>query len=223
VLDKVVPLFSYRFYDNLDTFADKGSRLVKRIQENSKVQNKAEFIALIDHAKDNWLDTLIELRDEYAHYSNLKEYANFWIPAEAVGKQSLTGIQDFHRPSIIVGGIRRDAREYMEFVKSEIVQFLGEFVRLCDYTGERRPRHYLACEHCGFTFASRQGKVDRKGPVTLTSPHVQIRIKDRARDYGVIVCPKCGGTTDTDLQYWKDKGFAWRDSSPQPTKADSGA
>jgi len=34
------------------------------------------------------------------------------------------------------------------------------------------------------------------------SPH-----KDRARDYGVIVCPKCGGITDTDLQFWSMEGL----------------
>lgn len=221
VLDKVVPLFSYRFYDNLELLSDKGDRLISRIKSNKNVRNKTEFILLIERARNDWLDTLIELRDEYAHYSNLKEYANFWVPGEWIGQRKFTGIQNFHRPSVDIAGKRVDALDYMLSVKAELVRFLREFLHLCEFKPDRRPKHYLSCEECGYAFAKRAKSGDRKGRLSLTSRHIEIQVKDRARDYGVIVCPKCGGKTDTDLQFWKDEGLSCSTSAPSSATAGS--
>jgi hypothetical protein len=217
VLDKVVPLFSYRFYDNLDTFKDRGDRLIGNVKKNGHVLRKTEFIALIERAKTEWLDALVALRDEYAHYSNLKEYVNFWAPGDWIGKRRLTGIQDFCRPSVEVAGEKVDALEYILSVKAHLVHFLREFLQLCEFTPDRRPRHYLSCEGCGYAFAKRAKSGDKKGRLSLTSPGIAIEIKDRAKDYGVIICPRCGGKTDTDLQFWKAEGLSFSSSPPSST------
>lgn len=214
VLDKLVPLFSYRFFDNLDLFSNKGDRLVARIKGNRHVQRKADFIALIKRAKDEWLDALVDLRDEYAHYSTLKEYSNFWVPGESIGQRKFTGIQDFNRPSVFVAGNRVDALEYILSIKSQLIRFLRDFLRLCEFTPDRRPKHYLSCERCKHMFAKRTKTKDGKDRLTLTAPHIEIQIKDRGRDYGVIVCPKCGGKTDANLRFWNQEGLSSSTSPP---------
>jgi hypothetical protein len=192
VLDKVVPFFSYRFNENLKMFSEKGDRLVNRIKHNKHVQKKTEFIALVGRVKSEWLDTLVDLRDEYAHYSNLNEYTNFWISGESIGQRKFTGIQDFHQSSILVAGNRINALDYMLSIKAELIRFLRDFLQLCEFTSDRRPKCYLACEECHHEFARKTKSDGRQGRLTLSEP-INILVKDRARDYGVIVCRKCGG------------------------------
>lgn len=211
-LDKLVPLYSYQFYDSLRQFSDKGKRLIRSIKNNKHIKNKSVFISLIEQAKNEWLDSLIEMRDEYAHYSNLREYVNFWVPGEWIGQRNFMGIQDFHKPSVYVGGERIEALEYMKVVKARLVEFVREFLQLFEFTPERRPKHYFACE-CWYEFAKRSKSGSKKGQLALTSAHITLQIKDRARDYAVIICPKCGGNTDTDLQFWKQEGFSFSTSA----------
>lgn len=204
VLDKVVPLYSYRFFDTLDTFGDKGQRFLKRVKKNKHVENKEGFVMLVEKAKVAWLDSLITLRDEYAHYSSLKEYTNFWIPGEWGGKRKISGIRDFNRPTIHISGEEIDALEYMLSIKVEIIAFLQAFLLLCQFTPDRRPKHYLSCEECGFAFARKS----KNGRLILSTPDIKVQVKDRARDYGVIICTKCGGKTDTDLQFLEASGLS---------------
>jgi hypothetical protein len=208
VLDKLVPLFSYRFFDNLELFSDKGDRLIARIKNNKHVEKKAEFRVLIERVKREWLDALIDLRDEYAHYSNLKEYSNFWVPGESIGQRKFTGIQDFNPPSVLVAGNRIDALAYMLSIKSELICFLRDFLLLCEFTPDRRPKHYLSCERCKHVFARKTKTAEGKDRLVLTAPHIEIQVKDKTRHYGVIVCPKCGGKTDTDLLFWSQAGLS---------------
>jgi hypothetical protein len=207
VLDKVVPLFSYMFNDNLNTFSHKGDRLINRIKHNVNVSKKAEFVSLIQRAKVEWLNDLVDLRDEYAHYSNLKEYTNFSVPGEWVGQRKFASILDFHRPVVDIAGKRVEALEYMLSIKAELVSFLRAFLQLCGFTPDRRPRHYLSCEECRYAFAQRGGRGDKKSR-TLLKSDIEIQVKDSAKGYGVIICPKCGGKTDTDLEFWRGEGFS---------------
>ncbi|WON75082.1 hypothetical protein [Nitrosospira sp. Is2] len=211
VLDKLAPLYSYRFYEHIPQFSDKGTRLIRSIKNSGRVTRKVEMIALIQNAKAQWIDDLISLRDEYAHYSSLKEYRNFWLTTERIGMGPIKGISDFHRPSIEIAGQPRDALGYIIQIKSELISFLNEFLRLCEFTPERRPKHYLNCE-CGYAFAKRQSNGPRKGRLELTANHLELRLKNRTLDYAVIICPKCGATTDTDLKFWRDEGFNFEGS-----------
>jgi hypothetical protein len=216
VLDKVVPLYSYRFYDNQKQFSNKGARLIRSIRNNKNVGKKTELIALIEEAKREWIDGLIDLRDEYAHYSSLTEYRNFWIPGERTGQGTLTGIADFHRPVVIVNGHQLDALEYVLAVKTKLVAFLRDFLQLCEFTPGRRPKRYLECE-CGHLFAKRLRAGANRGRLLLTSVPLEIRVRNRVLDYGVITCPRCGGETDTDLQFWREKGFSFLDAQQGAT------
>jgi hypothetical protein len=213
VLDKVVPLYSYRFYDNLKQFSDKGTRLIRLIRNNKHVGKKAEMVALIEEAKRNWIDGLIDLRDQYAHYSSLPEYTNFWLSGDLAGRRALAGIEDFNRPTIVVAGQALDALQYVLTVKMQLVEFLREFLLSCEFTAGRRPRRYLNCE-CGYVFAKRSKSGANKGRLSLTGPKLDVRVRDRALDYGVIVCPACGGETDTDLEFWRQEGFSFFDPKP---------
>jgi len=128
VLDKLVPLYSYRFYDNLKQFSDKGTRLIKSVRNNSHIARKAELIQLISDHKQRWIDDFIELRDNYAHYSNLRGYQNFCTTGRQVQSHAINSILDFDRPSILVGGNRTDALDYMLHIKTEIIAFLNAFL-----------------------------------------------------------------------------------------------
>ncbi|MDQ3753285.1 MAG: hypothetical protein M3371_00965, partial [Acidobacteriota bacterium] len=153
---------------------------------------------------------LIGLRDEYAHYSSLNEYLNFWLPSKLTGQGGLKGIVDFHKPTIVVAGKLTEALEYMLMVKSRLKEFQRDFLRLCEFTPGRRPKHYLKCE-CGYVFAEKEGPNTSARRLTLMSEHLEIEIKDRVLDYGVIGCPACGVKTETDLQFWRDEGFSLSD------------
>jgi hypothetical protein len=211
VLDKLIPLYSYRFYDNQRQYSDKGVRLIRAIKNNKNVGKKAELICLIEQAKAEWIDALITLRDEYAHYSSLEEYINFWIPGELIGKHTFSGIKDFYKPTIGVDGNVYEALEYILMVKAKLIEFLQEFLQLCEFTPGRRPKHYLECE-CGYIFAKRQKSKAKNGKLLLTSAHIKIEVRNRDMDYGVIVCPRCGAKTDTDLQFWESEGFTPSDA-----------
>lgn len=217
VLDKLVPLYSYRFYDSVRQFSDKGARLVRAINQSRHVNRKPEMVDLITRAKAEWIDRLIDLRDNYIHYSNLKEYQNFWISGECVAKGNIHGINEFNKPLIKIEGVHIDALEYILQVKNDLIAFLNQFLLLCEFTPGRRPKHYLDCE-CGHSFAKRRKVEPRKGQLELTRAPLELRVKNHELDYAVIICPKCHSTTDTDLKFWRDEGFDFTKTSESSSK-----
>lgn len=209
ILDKLVPLYGYRFSRESGSFRDKGTKIIKDIRHNKHIKSGPELIELIENAKGAWLDDLVDLRDEYAHYSGLGEYRDFWIDLEGLAPNKWPEFRNFNRPSIDVAGKRIDALQYLKDTKENLVGFASEFVRHCDFSDDRRPRTYLHCDECRFEFARWEGKTkDRKGKLELVgSEGIVISVKDRDRNYGTIQCPKCGGETDTDLSFWEREGF----------------
>lgn len=199
-LDKVVPLYSYRSNDTLKTFGDKGDRLVKSIKQNRHLRRQSDMLNLIEQAKKEWLDTLIDLRDEYAHYSSLEQYVNFWLSTNDLGQNKLVGISQFRRPSLAINGKTVDALEYVLSIKANMIVFLREFLSLCEFTADRRPKAYLKCEWCRYAFA----RWSKKGPRQLifTTERIETQVVDRDKGYGFLICPKCGGQTETDIEFW---------------------
>jgi hypothetical protein len=205
-LDKLVPLYSYRFYESAKQFSDKGTRLIKAIKNNKRVSRATELVALIEENKRSWIDSLIDLRDEYAHYSNLPAYENFTLTGERANKKEITGIKDFNPPSVRLDGRSIVAMDYMNDVQERLISFFNQFLLYCEFTPGRRPKHYLECE-CGHHFAKRQKTGPKAGRLVLQSEPLELRVKDRSLDYAVIICPKCKRTTDTDLKFWVDEGL----------------
>jgi hypothetical protein len=206
VLDKLIPLFSYRYNENIDTFGDKGARLLKVIRQNQHIEKKEELIDLIEAAKRTWIDELITIRDEYAHYSNLREYINFWIRLDKNIIPKMSGINSFNKPEIALPSGKMGALEYINTTNERILLFSQMFIRFCDFNADRRPKHYFTCEgNCGHIFAKKHKKGPKKGQLEVFSP-LNIAIRNAELDYGVIVCPVCGAETDTDLRYWREVG-----------------
>lgn len=211
VLDKLIPLFSYRFNENIDTFGDKGARLLNVIRQNKHVTKKAELIDLIETAKRTWIDELIAIRDEYAHYSDLREYINFWVSFDKNSKPTMSGINGFNKPEIVLPSAKIGALEYIMKTKEHILLFSQMFIQLCDFHADRRPKHYFECEGgCGHVFAKKYEKGPKKGQLEVFAP-LNIAIRNASLDYGVIICPVCGAETDTDLKYWRDAGAPARE------------
>lgn len=206
VLDKLVPLYSYRFYDNLRQFDDKGARLIKSILRNKHVTQRKQMVDLVEKAKTEWLDSLISLRDQYAHYSNLKEYKNFWIPGEWLGTKKFSDLTDFHKPTLEVANKEIEALDYIVMIKNNLISFLRDFLCLCDFTQDRRPKTYLRCE-CGYVFAKKIGNYPKEGKIQILGD-LNVEVKDRDKRYGLIICPDCGDKTDTDLDYWPPETFS---------------
>ena len=206
-LDKVVPLYSYRYFDNLKQFSDKGERLIRALKNNKRATHREQLIALLKTNKALWTDHLIEMRDEYAHYSSLPAYQNFTLAGVIANRKPPSSIADFEPPTITVNGDRLRASDYLQTVKSNMIAFLNQFLRLCEFTPGRRPKHYLNCD-CGYVFAKRSKKGQVAGRLTLTGP-LELRVKNRDLDYAVIVCPRCRSTTDTDLKFWRDEGCSF--------------
>ena len=208
ILDKAVPLYSYQFGGTARQFSDKGSKLLKSIRQNPKMTNRVAVIALIEEHKRLWIDSLIDFRNEYAHYSTLLAFRHFRISGERIRREPVTGIVDFEAPSIVVDGQAVEALTYMRAVQEHLTVFLNGFLRSLEFTVIRRPKRYLNCQECQYKFA----KKDKDGCVVLNGT-LEIREKKPELDYGVIICPACKGTTDTDLKYWRDLGFYMRRES----------
>jgi hypothetical protein len=203
-LDKLIPLYSYRYYSNLKQFSDKGERFLKEVKNNGHVIHKDQFVELIRTVKSKWLDTVIDLRDEYAHYSSLKAYSSFVLNIDS-GVNGLKDISKFQRPSLTLPNGTVDALKYMIDTKVQLLHFASRFISLCDYNNSRRPKRYLKCE-CGHEFAKKiKGKIPSPSGITVDK-HIEIQVMDISRDYGVIRCPRCGRQTETDLEFWRSIG-----------------
>lgn len=203
-LDKLIPLYSYLFFSNLKQFNDKRERFLKEAKNNGHVKHKDQFVELIKTVKSEWLDTIIDLRDEYAHYSSLKAYSSFVLNFDS-GVSGLNDISKFQRPSLTLPNGTVDALKYMIDTKVQLLRFASCFIRLCDYNNSRRPKRYLKCE-CGHEFAKKiKGKIPSPSSI-IFDKHIDIQVMDISRDYGVIRCPRCGGQTETDLEYWRSIG-----------------
>lgn len=205
VLDKVVPLYSYQYGGSAKQFSDKGTKLVNALRQNPKMTKRAEAIALIEEHKALWMDALIEHRDEYAHYSMLSAFRHFRIHSERIRREPVVGIHDFEAPSILVDGQAVEALSYMRAVQEHLTVFLNRFLKCLEFTAGRRPKRYLDCQECQHKFA----KKTKDGRVVLIGT-LEVREKKHELDYGVIICPVCKGTTDTDLKYWRDLGLHLR-------------
>lgn len=192
VLDKLVPLYSYRFDSNLNQFRKNGSTLLKEIELNNSIAHKFELIKLIQTAKAEWLDQLIEFRNEYTHNSSLNEYRNFWTPAICTNSRQIKSVADLNKPTIFVKGSAVEATKYMLSTKIALINFIQEFLQLCDFNPERRPKHYLSCE-CGYQFAYKSKDMLGRDEIQLNKDDLKIVIKDKGRDYALIMCPQCGG------------------------------
>lgn len=209
VLDKLVPIYSYRFAEKLRQFDDRGKKLVKNIKKSKKSFRKNELVELIEKARQEWLDSLITLRDQYTHYSNLKEFRNFWLSLDEWKGDfsSLKDLHNFNKPTIEVGGQSIHALDYMLMIKSKLASFLGDFLRLCEFTPDRRPKISLRCIECDHVFAKTFGNYPQGGEIKIMDSSLDVIIKDQARGYGRIICPKCGAKTDTDLSFWPTNCF----------------
>lgn len=206
VLDKLVPFYSYRFKANLRSFDRKGTRLIEDIKKNKQTFRKSEMIDLVNQAKKEWLDSLIELRDEYVHYSDLEKYDNFWLSLEEwVEPRQLKDLTDLNKPTVEVAEQKFEALEYMEMIKGKLVLFLRDFILLCEFTSDRRPKISLRCIECDHVFA--KNNYPKKGIFTIMDKFLEFKIKDKSKDYAVIICPKCGEQTDTDLKFWPSQAF----------------
>lgn len=208
ILDKLMPLYGYRYSRNSGSFRDKGAKLIADVRQNKHIKEGPALIELIQKAKGAWLDDLIELRDRYAHHSGLDEYRDFWIDLEGLDPNTWPEFPAFNPPTIDVAGERIDALKYLKDIREHLVVFASEFIRFCDFSEDRRPRTYLHCDECRFEFAKWEGKSKgNRGRLEIIGDGIVISVKDRDRNYGTVQCPQCGGETDTDLSFWEREGF----------------
>ena len=204
-LDKFVPIYSYRHKSNLKQYSDNGDRLIKDIKMKiSEEKVKKSIIKLIENNNLDWINSLIKIRDEYTHYSNLEKFLNFSVSNEFSVINITNSLSDFDLPSIYVDGKKQNAYLYMSNIREKMTLFFGEFLRLLDFNSLRRPRVYLQCEGmCGHHFA--RFVKDRSGEKVLKNPEhpIKIEVVDQQNDYGELICPDCGVKTETDIRYWQ--------------------
>jgi len=68
---------------------------------------------------------------------------------------------------------------------------------------------YFTCDDCRSVFASRIKKGPKKGKIILASTKIAFDVKDKEAGYAQIICPRCGGKTDTDLRFWEKEGLSF--------------
>jgi predicted RNA-binding Zn-ribbon protein involved in translation (DUF1610 family) len=114
--------------------------------------------------------------------------------------------------SLRISGADVNALDFVRDTKERLISFLHDFLLLCDFTPARRPNTYLRCDDCGYRFATRPKSGVHAGRIRTAST-LQVEVKDRPRSYGVIICPKCGGETDTELDFWRREGIVLSDKA----------
>ncbi len=210
-LDKLIPLYSYRFFGSIKQFNDKGARFAREVLNNRHATNKESFVELVNTAKSSWLDEIIDPRDQYAHYSSLREYSSFTLILDSQ-VNGVKSICDFQQPTLALRSGTVHALSYMKDTERKFLDFARCFIRLCDYNSERRPKRYLRCD-CGHEFAKKtKGKTSASFGLTVEG-NFHILVMDSSRDYGVLVCPRCGRHTETDLELWRSLGAMQEDTN----------
>ena len=104
VLDRVIPFFDHRYGSNLRKFSKKGKSLMNYLETNYKGKNKDDFINLLKNNKQDWLDEIIDLRDQIIHFSALREYISFHFILEGNSGRLINSISDLNEPVIFIGG-----------------------------------------------------------------------------------------------------------------------
>lgn len=212
-LDKVVPLFDYRYSTSLGTFSKEGKLLIKELKRNGaskSIRQGEELVSLIDAARVDWIEELVRLRDEYVHFSDLKEYSGFWLPGDRLEQSPISGVSDFKIPSIKLLQGPMGALDYLLRTRGRLLAFLREFLRLCGFGGDRRPHMFTQCESCRFQFADKTKSSAMTPGSFKFRGHVSVRVVKAGKDYGLIICPKCGEETETDLAVLRQNGYPFQ-------------
>lgn len=131
VMDRLIPFFDYKFGTNLKKFSNSGEKLLNYLKINYKGSNRNDFIDLLERNKDEWLDDLIELRDEIVHFSSLEEYVSFHCVLKGDSGKSINSINDLRRPTIKIDRKEILAVDFLQFNFNHIKTFTKDFVALC--------------------------------------------------------------------------------------------
>jgi len=62
-------------------------------------------------------------------------------------------------------------------------------------------KEYVNCSECGYEYAA--ANFDNGGKRTLrVHDQIKLTVIDKEKNLGLISCPKCGGKTQTNLEFW---------------------
>ncbi len=131
VMDRLIPFFDHKFGTKLAKFSKKGKPLLNYLENNFKGSNRESFINLLKKNKYEWLDDLIELRDEIIHFSLLKEYVSFHNILKGNSGKSIKSFSDLRPPVLRINGGEILAIDFLQSNFNCIKAFVKDFVALC--------------------------------------------------------------------------------------------
>jgi len=192
VLDKLIPLFNYRFNSHLDGFHKKGASLINYLKKNMKENEFAEKVQL---SIDEWLGDLIDLRDRYVHHSELDSDFIFYNNNKS---SELPLLKDFAQPTIQVGKFSMDTLKYMEDIYDKLAHFVNDVLIFSKYNIYNIPPIVSKCK-CGFKF----GKLENDKTKLCIEKSFSIEVDNINLKLGHLTCPICNAKYSTDLNFWE--------------------
>lgn len=204
-LDKLVLLYNWRYKGMKKSFESRGKYLIKEIQSKRyKGKNQQLLIELIKKNKEDWINNVLNLRDEFTHTSKLDEYRSFTYESKT-DKNAVSSLADFKRPTLYFNSIEMDAYEYMNDVFNNLLAFIKDFLVFTGFDMPVKNEPEFDCGNCGLKLA----ELKKVNEIILVTPLVPFKIKiiNKYHKFGSIICPKCTANFNCDLTILEKNGL----------------
>lgn len=133
ILDKIVPFFDQKHKSTLKKFSKKGNTIINYLNNNYTHENKDDFIFFLKKNKEEWIDFLIAMRDDYVHFSDVSSYYtgfNFIIGLDA---SEIKTIEDIENPKIKKDSKQIDALDYLNETYLNLLSFSRDFLKFSGF------------------------------------------------------------------------------------------
>jgi len=201
ILDKLVALFEYRYNYTKKTFDSRGKHLKKYLETKYHGSNKNQIISLIEQNKIDWIDDLLQLRDDFTHFSELRQYSSFYIHVPQKISE-VKSVKDFIEPQIVIGKNRYNAVNYLHFIYDSLLTFCSMFLK---YTGFDNYYHIdmkYKCDKCSTKFFK---LIDSSKNIGEPNQGLKIQLINKKYNHGKITCNKCGHNMEMTFKDLKKK------------------
>ncbi len=160
---------------------------------------------MIQKNKTEWLDCVLNLRDNFVHYSNLNDYKDFSIILNSSKRIVIKDLNDFERPHIIIASEKINALDFLKQTHARLKLFINRLLIEFGFDKYQRPDFATTCNKCGFQFADLK-EINSKRTLVIIKPF-PIKIFNLEYEHGLIACPNCDKEFEVSLKELKEFGF----------------
>lgn len=125
LLDSLAQFYSIAFRRSVKTFSDKGKNVLKDLQNlgAKHTETATNMAALINEAKNSWIDDAIEYRDELVHFGQLRQFRCLYLPLTAATQYRPEDVSESIMPN------KQPTEEYVEMLLHQSHGFSAGWLR----------------------------------------------------------------------------------------------